>query len=392
MNKYKSFKNEIAKRHEDLNLKKSNPEDENDDSNDCLIVEEEEESEPTLAIQQKKPFPQKTTIPKIISASSIAQLDTRSPLYKCQYCTIFPSVTYDKLVIHTKTYHSYQCQYCKKTFRLSKELNIHILKDHDHRNVYTCRQCGMTGFLDPLGLEDHSQMKHNKQLFKCRDPQCILYFKSAADLRAHMVLSHPSKIVVAEKTMLVRRLEPSKAIAALKSKPLLAKPPAKKNNEFIIMEVKIDDTQVKEIKQEKMDVDQEFESNEVHVEEVTVIENPIIKMESEDQEETQSIESCSVADIADMKNEEEEAEEINTNDDEQPIEWLDKDLNLPKTFVSAVNEPEDLDDIIQSKKTALLLAKTNIRSELLPLDLVRCLDCGERMTIEKLLREFKDFF
>jgi hypothetical protein len=58
-------------------------------------------------------------------------------------------------------------------------------------------------------------------------------------------------------------------------------------------------------------------------------------------------------------------EEENNLNDELPIPWLDEDLNLPTTFISSANESatvvlkdaEDLDDLIQSKKTEYQLGE-----------------------------------
>jgi hypothetical protein len=263
----------------------------------------------------------------------------------------------------------------------------------------------MEGFLDPMVLDDHYEMKHNKKVFKCRETDCQQFYNTSADLRAHIVLTHPSKIVVADNLM-VRKIGPNKVLKVLKPKEIKSNSTSvtKQRPRFVVMTVKAENegntAASKEIKKENMDVEEEFENNTVHVEEVTLIENATIKMESEDQEEIESVESCSGVDTKEM-------EEENHLNDELPIPWLDEDLNLPTTFISSANasdtvvlkDAEDLDDLIQSRKTEYQLANTNIHNEILhepksvsllasSSDLVKCLDCGEMMTVQKLLCEF----
>lgn len=338
--------------------------DEDADSDDCMIVEDSKPqiTSPNLQPQipsqnfqanESPPSPPKITSSNLQALESLlcpskksAIKPSTSLLYKCQFCTDFPSLAFDKLIAHTKNYHSYRCEYCKKVYSNSVSLNSHILNEHDIEKIYSCEVC-KEEFLDRFILEDHHQLKHKKKLFKCENSKCTFYFDSPANLRAHMLLTHPPNIVVA-KNIVVRKIKSlSKALASAKSWKLnknikldknikLTSIPKSKSPQFMIEEVTLQTDENNPVKFENIK-EENMESQEivktVSLEEVTIVENATIKMESEDQDEIQFEESKNVMD--------EEEEEINM-DEEMPIQ-LNEKFNLPSTFASTINTNVDDD-------------------------------------------------
>ena len=110
--------------------------------------------------------------------------------WTCTFCS-FQTNRNEHLLQHTKTAHTpISCDYCKKTFETTRELETHIL--NNHKNFKPCRN-----FFEPNGTckfelschFSHVQVPDNKQrCFKCGSE-----FNSVGDLMVHRKTEHMEK-------------------------------------------------------------------------------------------------------------------------------------------------------------------------------------------------------